>query len=537
MEQAIQEAIIKAKAMQDQTAPTTSVNLTHKDLTTLKPKGEYYAAVDLGSNSFHLVVVHVIDGNVQVVSRVKQKVRLAAGLDASNHLDELAMERGWQCLATFADRLKTIPAENIKIVATATLRLATNAHDFVVKAESILSKKLLIISGEEEAAEIYRGVAYTSTTSGNTLVIDIGGASTEVIVGRDMQPLHLHSFNMGCVTYMQHYFVDGIINQQHFTNAIAAAKEQIDTHAHAFKCFDWQQALGASGTPQAITDILMHKGIRDEIKLNYLYTLRDQCIAATHIDHLVIDGLAESRRIIFPSGLAILIALFESLAINTMNIAGGALREGIIYGMLDNQPLSDRRAQTIYSCILKFHIDEEQAVAVTYTAMHMFNQISDKLKVSSFDGKNMLYTAAMLHEIGLHIEFKNQHLHGGYILKHSDLAGYTKLQKQCIADLVRYHRGDIPKDALNDYPAEVKENLMQLLKILRIAVVLNIKRTQDKHIAQIAYVNINDAASAQSWQLDINQDWLNENKLVATELANETWILHKAKQILKLNKV
>ena len=249
--------------MQDQTAPTTSVNLTHKDLTTLKPKGEYYAAVDLGSNSFHLVVVHVIDGNVQVVSRVKQKVRLAAGLDASNHLDELAMERGWQCLATFADRLKTIPAENIKIVATATLRLATNAHDFVVKAESILSKKLLIISGEEEAAEIYRGVAYTSTTSGNTLVIDIGGASTEVIVGRDMQPLHLHSFNMGCVTYMQHYFVDGIINQQHFTNAIAAAKEQIDTHAHAFKCFDWQQALGASGTPQAITDILMHKGIRD----------------------------------------------------------------------------------------------------------------------------------------------------------------------------------------------------------------------------------------------------------------------------------
>ncbi|MBT4882371.1 MAG: hypothetical protein HON44_00170 [Glaciecola sp.] len=149
----------------------------------------------------------------------------------------------------------------------------------------------------------------------------------------------------------------------------------------------------------------------------------------------------------------------------------------------------------------------------------------------------MLYTAAMLHEIGLHIEFKNQHSHGGYILKHSDLSGYTKLQKQCIADLVSYHRGDIPEDALNDYPAEVKENLMQLLKILRIAVVLNIKRTQDKHIAQIAYVNINDAAFQQTWQLDINQDWLNENKLVATELANETWILHKAKHTLKLNKV
>ena len=529
----MQEAITKAKAMHDQTE-TTNANLTHQDLTTLKPKGDFYAAVDLGSNSFHLVVVHVVNGNVQIVSKVKQKVRLAAGLDASNYLDELAMERGWQCLTTFADRLKNIPSENIKIVATATLRLATNAHDFVLKAESILNKKLHIISGEEEATEIYRGVAYTSTTSGNTLVIDIGGASTEVIVGRDMLPLHVHSFNMGCVTYMQHYFVDGHLTEDNFTRAIEAAKAEIQPRSHAFKCFDWQQALGASGTPQAITDILIQQGIRDEIKLNYLYQLKAQCIAAAHIDDLNVDGLAESRRIIFPSGLAILIALFESLTIQTMNIAGGALREGIIYGMLDNQPLTDRRAQTMHACIVKYHIDEQQAIAVTNTAMALFKQIRQALTITSFDGQNMLYTAAMLHEIGLHLEFKQQHLHGAYILKHIDLPGYTKLQKQCISDLVKYHRGDIPEEALHDYPEEVRANLLQLLKVLRLAVVLNIKRTQDAAISDVAEIAICESALEQTWELRIEKAWLTENKLVATELANETWLMHKAKQTLTL---
>lgn len=533
MEPAIQEAIIKAKTMHDQTE-TIDASITHQDLTTLKPKGDYYAAVDLGSNSFHLVVVHVVDGNVQIVSKVKQKVRLAAGLDELNNLDDLAMERGWQCLTTFADRLKNIPIENVKIVATATLRLAQNAHEFVVKAETILNSKLHIISGEEEAIEIYRGVAYTSTTTGNTLVIDIGGASTEVIIGRDMQPLHVHSFNMGCVTYMQQYFVDGHLTESNFLHAINMAKAEILPHSHAFKCFDWHQALGASGTPQAITDILIQQGIRDEIKLNYLHQLKAQCIAATHIDKLNVEGLVESRRIIFPSGLAILIALFESLTINTMNIAGGALREGIIYGMLDNQPLTDRRTQTLNACISKYHIDKQQAIAVTQTAIALFKQIYQALTIPSFDGENMLYAASMLHEIGLHIEFKQQHLHGAYILQHIDLPGYTKLQKQCIAELVKYHRGDIQEEAFYDYPDEVRDNLLPLLKVLRLAVILNIKRTQDKAITNIAEIQIDGSELEPSWILRIKKSWLAENKLVATELANETWLMHKAKQTLTL---
>ena len=513
---------------------TTNANMTHQDLTTLNTKGDYYAAVDLGSNSFHLVVVHVIHGNVQIVSKVKQKVRLAAGLDAHNHLDQLAMERGWQCLTRFADRLQNIPKENIKIVATATLRLATNAEDFVREAETILKHKLHIISGEEEAAEIYRGVAYTSTTSGNTLVIDIGGASTEVVVGRDMQPLHVHSFNMGCVTFMQHYFEHGHLTEDNFNLAINAAKTEIEQHVHAFKCFDWQQALGASGTPQAITDILIQQGIRDEIKLNYLYQLKSQCIEALHIDALNIDGLAESRRVIFPSGLAILIALFESLNIQTMNIAGGALREGIIYGMLDNQTLTDRRSQTIHACILKYHIDEQQAESVTTTAIELFKQINQRFADTILDGQNILYAAAMLHEIGLHIEFKEQHLHGAYILRYIDLPGYTKLQKQCISDLVKYHRSDIPEDALQDYPKEVRTNMLQLLRVLRLAVVLNIKRTQDKSIYNIAHIQISEDAKTPVWNVSIEKCWIAENKLVETELANETWLMHKAKQTLNL---
>ncbi|MCH1413896.1 MAG: guanosine-5'-triphosphate,3'-diphosphate pyrophosphatase, partial [Glaciecola sp.] len=286
--------------------------------------------------------------------------------------------------------------------------------------------------------------------------------------------------------------------------------------------------------PQAITDILIQQGIRDEINLNYLYQLKTQCVEVLHIDALNVDGLAESRRAIFPSGLAILIALFESLNIQTMNIAGGALREGIIYGMLDNQTLTDRRSQSIHACIHKYHIDKQQAESVTTTAVELFKQINQNLATTILDGQSILYAAAMLHEIGLHIEFKDQHLHGAYILRYIDLPGYTKLQKQCISDLVKYHRSDVPEDAFQDYPKEVRTNLLQLLRVLRLAVVLNIKRTQDKSIYNIAQIQISEDTVTPTWNVSIEKCWLADNMLVETELANETWLMHKVNQPLNL---
>lgn len=495
------------------------------ELTTLQAKGEFFAAVDLGSNSFHLVVVYVQNGNVQIVSKVKQKVRLANGLNEDMVLSEEAMERGWSCLVSFADRLQNIPAKNIKIVATATLRLAVNAHAFLQRAENILGHTIRVISGQEEAAEIYRGVAYTSTTIGNTLVIDIGGASTEVVLGRDITPIHLHSFNMGCVTFMDQYFGNGLLNKTNFEQAIAAAKTIIEPAANPFLCFDWQMCLGASGTPQAITDILIDQGNRDAIKLSYMRALLVQCIEYEHIDRLAIPGLAESRLAIFPSGLAILIALFEVLGIKEMNIAGGALREGLIYGMLDDQPLDDRRQQTITGCLKRFHIHTEQARSVTQTALNLYSQMCQHAEICSLDARTLLYSASMLHEIGLHIEFKNYHLHGAYILEHTPLEGFTKLQRQCIAELVRYHRQAVPQDVFADYPEETRPTLTALLRVLRLAVIIHTKRNGRDRLAELD--NIQLMIDEPQWTLCFPDGWLKHNKLVEIELTNESWLQYK----------
>jgi len=345
---------------------------------------EYYAAVDLGSNSFHMVIVRVLSGNVQIVSRNKQKVRLAAGLNQDNFLSEESIERALDCLTNFAEKLQDIPDNNIKVVATATLRIANNFLDFVTPAEKILKHKVEVISGEEEAKQIYLGVAYTSANQGNTLVIDIGGASTEVILGRDLQPVYLTSLNMGCVTYMERHFKDGRITQAGFEQAIAMAKNEISDHKKTFLCFDWQQCLGASGTPQAVTSILVKQGINDAIRLSYLHDLKQKCINAEHIEGLQIDGLAETRKAIFPSGLAILVALFEELKISNMQISGGALREGILYGMLENYEKKDRREQGINQLISRFHIDARQSLRARKVASALCKAMCEQTQFCDF---------------------------------------------------------------------------------------------------------------------------------------------------------
>ncbi len=509
--------------------------MRHQDLTTLQPQGEYFAAVDMGSNSFHLVVVHVVNGNVQIVSKVKQKVQLAAGLNAQNMLSEESMQRGWNCLYTFADRLKDIPAQNIKIVATATLRLANNAQQFVVQAEQILEHKINVISGLEEAEEIYRGVAFTSATKGNTLVIDIGGASTEVILGRDTVPIHLHSFDMGCVTFTERYFAHGEISAKAFTQAIDSAKKILQPHLASFKCFDFDLCLGASGTPQAIVEILQGQGNKDAIRLSYLDELRRQCTAYNHLDELEITGLAESRQAIFPSGLAILIALFESLDIDSMNLAGGALREGLIYGMLEDQPLDDRRNQTITRCVKQFHIQPLQAQQVTHTALGLYQQFCEQSNICSLDSRTLLYTAAMLHEIGLHIGYKNQQVHAQYILMHHELAGFTKLQKECIAAIIGNHKGDVNLVCSDGFPASLSKDILAMIRILRLATILHIKRNHAPSLLHDA--NIRLAIQDDSWTIQIDQMWLNNNKLVQAELANEAWLQHKAKWHLTIESI
>lgn len=489
---------------------------------------EYYAAVDLGSNSFHMVIVRLLGGSVQIISKTKQKVRLASGLDENKLLSRDAIERGLACLQTFKEKLSDIPPANVKVVATATLRLATNANEFAKAAERILSTPINIISGEEEAKQIYLGVAYTSANQGNTLVIDIGGASTEVIIGRDMQPVHLASFDMGCVTFMDQFFTGGHLTAANFERAEKQAHTLLSVQSDMFLCFDWQQCLGASGTPQAVTSILVKQSINDAIKLDYLQQLKQQCIKCAHIDSLKIAGLEESRRVIFPSGLSILIALFEKFSIKNMQIAGGALREGIIYGMLDNYQRTDRRSQGVDSLSERFHIDVKHARRTKMMATKLIRQLCNQSDFCDLDTEAIVSTAASLHEIGLHIGYKNHNEHGAYILTHTDLTGFTKLQRTFIRDLVGMHRQEIDLDVLNTYEDDMREMLSNALRVLRIAVILCTRR-KDEHIPQPDLL----VDEQGNWVLKFQTGILSAHPIVQAELIQETWLQHKVGWSLK----
>ncbi len=501
--------------MLDDAASRLEVNAFQK-------QDDYYAAVDLGSNSFHMVIVRVLAGSVQTIGKHKQKVRLAAGLSDTNLLSEDAIVRGLNCLTNFAEKLQDIHPNNIKIVATATLRLATNASDFLTRAESILNQKVNVISGEEEARQIYLGVAYTSANQGNSLVIDIGGASTEVIVGRDLQPMHLVSMDMGCVTFMEGFFPKGALTKRNFDNACQAASIIIEKHKDTFLCFDWEKCLGASGTPQAVTQILVKRGINDAIRLSYLLHLKDECIEQGQVADLKIDGLVPSRQAIFPSGLAILIALFEKLNIENMQIAGGALREGIIYGMLDNYHKSDRRTQGLNQLISRFHIDPSHSQRAKEVAINLCNQLCEQNNFCNYDTHGVVAAAAALHELGLHVGYKQYHEHGAYILNHVEITGYTSLQRMMIRDLVSMHRQPINLTAINQYTSELQDVLVSCLRILRIAIVL-IGRRKKTAIPSCRLVT-----HANEWELQLAQDIKTKHPLIYTELVHEAWMQHKA---------
>ncbi len=487
---------------------------------------DLFAAVDLGSNSFHMVVVSVAKGHVQIINRIKQKVRLASGLDDNNVLDDASMQRGWQCLAMFAERLQDIKPTHIRIVATATVRLAQNADVFVKKAEAILKHPIRVISGEEEAQQIYRGVTYTSVSQGNTLVIDIGGASTEVIIGNGLEPIDLVSLNMGCVTYMERYFPKGKLTQKGFDDAIQAAKAMLKPVLGQFVAFSWDQCLGASGTPQAIDEMLCAQGMNDAIRLEYLYRFRDDCCDCKEIDKLALQGLHEHRRSIFPSGLAILIALFESLDIEAMQISGGALREGIIYSMLEEQNPQADRVQTLEQLVERFHIDVPQANRVKNLALQFFNQLNLQAH-RGFDLKVVLDVAATLHEIGLQIEYKKHHLHGAYILQNLPLIGFSRQQQDCIRVLIRNHREEMDLQTLSVLSVGLQPKIAVLIRLLRLADALCVRRKDD------VLPPISLSWEKQTLTVLFPEGWLDEHPLISAELEAEKqlqdnvgWQLH-----------
>lgn len=471
-----------------------------------------YAAIDLGSNSFHMLVVREVEGSVQTLAKIKRKVRLASGLDSNLMLSDEAMQRGWDCLSLFAERLQDIPPENIRIVATAALRSAKNATSFISRANQILGHDIQVITGEQEACTIYQGVAHTSGGKGKRLVVDIGGASTEVIIGEGFDAAALTSLDMGCVTWLETHFKDRSLTEKSFSRAIEGAKQVLSPIVKRYRELGWDVCVGASGTVQALQEIMVAQGMDETITLAKLQRLRKQAIGFGQVEELDIDGLTLERALVFPSGLSILIAIFEELGIESMTLAGGALREGLVYGMLDTMCEQDIRKRTIKSIQSRYQLDTAHADNVANTALSLLKQCGENW-VTEPVAPTLLNAASSLHEIGMSIGFKGDGEHAAYLIDNLDLPGFTRAQKRLLAEMLRHYREQLMP--VGQQSAISPNSANRLLRLLRLAVIL-CHRRDSQAIPEVTLKAEGDVLS-----LSLPEHWLKTNALMATELTME----------------
>lgn len=437
-----------------------------------------YAAIDLGSNSFHMLVVREVAGSIQTLARIKRKVRLAAGLDSQNHLSQEAMERGWQCLKLFSERLQDIPLDQIRVVATATLRLASNAEEFLQTAIDILGCPIQVISGEEEARLIYHGVAHTTGGPEQRLVVDIGGGSTELVTGNGAQANILVSLSMGCVTWLERYFSDRNLAKDNFERAELAAREMIKPVAKRFRDHGWQICVGASGTVQALQEIMVAQGMDELITLAKLQQLKQRAIQCGKLEELEIPGLTLERALVFPSGLSILIAIFQELAIDSMTLAGGALREGLVYGMLHLPVEQDIRSRTVRNLQRRYLLDIEQAKRVSKLADNFLLQVEKEWQLDS-RCRELLQNACLIHEIGLSVDFKHAPQHAAYLIRNLDLPGFTPAQKLLLSALLQNQSDTLDLSLLNQQNALPVNMAQRLCRILRLSIIFSSRRRDD----------------------------------------------------------
>ena len=464
---------------------------------------ELLAAIDMGSNSFHLAIARVDHGEVKKVASMSEKVQLAAGLDENKNLTEAAQQRGLACLARFVGRLSSVQANRMRIVATNALRQAKNGHEFIQKAAEILPKPIEIIAGREEARLIYLGVSHTMANSGRRLVIDIGGGSTELIIGEEFEPIHTESLQMGCVAFTKAYFSEGEINQKSFDKAVVAARKELSGIANTYKTAGWDTVVGSSGTIKACRQITVNMGWSDEkenLTREGLEKLKEKLLKFKHISEVDFDGLKEDRRAVLPAGVAILYAVFDVLELNKLVYSDGALREGVMYDLLGRFQHEDIRDRSVQALMGRYNADPKQAERVVKTAQHLFDGVAKTLNLNSEDS-DLLRRAAYLHEIGLAISHAGYHRHGAYLLQHSDIAGFSQIDQNHLSHLVAHHRRKLRSDSRVDVMKVGGSKLVYLSLLLRLAVLLNHSRS-DEMLPAIELGVDNE----QQWQLSVSGD-------------------------------
>jgi exopolyphosphatase/guanosine-5'-triphosphate,3'-diphosphate pyrophosphatase len=468
------------------------------------------AAVDLGSNSFRLQIARVEDDQLYMLDSLREPVRLAAGLTADKYLDTAAQQRALAALGRFSERLRDLPRAAVRVVATNSFRVAKNAGDFIPQAEHTLGFPIEVISGREEARLIYLGVAHgLPHSTDNRLVIDIGGGSTEFVIGNGLTPTKLESLYMGCVSYSCRFFPDGKISRQNLKQAELAARLELQTIVTDYKGH-WRQALGSSGTAKSLSEILELNGYSDGgVTRDGLEKLRLHLIKTGDVQQLGLQGLRPDRTPAFAGGFAIMYAAFCELDITYMSPALGALREGVLYDLLGRFHENDMRDVTVRQFMLRYHVDTKQANRVAMLAKIFAHQF---LGLGANEvALQMLSWAAKLHEVGISVAHSGYHKHTAYILANADMPGFSRKEQTRLSLLSLAQRGSL--DRLKGQLNHTEDCVLAIS--LRLAVLFFRNRSD------IALPDFHGYFSSNKFHLAIDAGWLSRNLLTETALQEE----------------
>lgn len=488
----------------------------------------HIAAIDLGSNSFHMIIAKWDNGQLVLLDRLRDPVRMGWGLESDGSLSEDARLRALACLEKFGECLREYPSRSVRIVGTKTLRSINDSRQFLMDAEQRLGHPVEIISGDEEARLVYLGVAHCiAPQDGKRLVMDIGGGSTEIILGKGMLPLLKESLNMGCVAITKRFFADGIVNTKNINKAFIACLQELEPVSETFLQQGWSEVLGASGTIKAVAKVCEATGwsngiIRAESleKIIQLYCKQGDT-------NLKIPGLSDDRQAVFIGGVVVLKALFESLQLKEMAAADWALREGLLFDLKGRLENHDIRQASVDALAARFHVNIEKAKRVELTAHILLEQVADIWALNNKEASKLLGWAARLYSVGLDIAHNDYHKHSAYIVQHVDLAGCSRVEQTQLATLVLAHRKRFPIK----YFVAQNDDLIRLAILLRIAVIFHRGRKTDKLPTIIL------TADNKRMTLHISQNWINQHPLTHADIETEMRYLQDINYHLELSEI
>lgn len=475
------------------------------------------AAVDLGSNSFHMVVARHAHGRLLVIDRLREMVRLGAGVEQDGRLDQAVAARALGCLQRFGRRLRELHADGVRVVGTSALRRARCKETFLEHARAALGHPVEIISGMEEARLIYLGVAHTTTAAaGRRLVVDIGGGSTELIIGEGLQPLELGSVHLGCVASSERFFAGGRLSEERMRCARLASRRELEPIRAAFERRGWEHAFGSSGTVRAIAESIRELDPRAQaITRSVLEQLVRRLAGLDHIGRLELAAVTEERRAVFAGGVAILAEIFATLGIEEMRVADGALREGLLHDMVGRFSGEDVRERTVRAMQQRYRVDLAQAERVESTAAMLLVQVQEAWGLADPLAELSLRWAARLHEIGLDVARAGHHRHGAYLLEHADMPGFASEEQRLLARLVGGHRRRLSLERLDELAPPWDAQALYLIVLLRLAVLLHRGRSGS------ASPPVALDARPHTLEVSLPRGWLQEQPLTAADLQDE----------------